>query len=137
MNRYIAPALILACFLFLMGMGDLGGGPGPVEKIPVPEKNFSAGVVDRDGVQAALQSFSFGGKVFIVGKYGSAEIAVPFEKIAEVQFQGQEGSEIVVKVLLRDQKTVLVKIDKQAKFFGKTDFGSYQIEAKDLKSIRF
>ncbi len=137
MNRWIAPGLIVICFLFLMGMGELGGTAGPVEKIPVPEKNFSVGVLDRDGVHTALQSFSFAGKVFLAGKYGSGEVTIPFEKIAEIQFQGQEGSEIVVKVLLRDQKSVLVKIDKQAKFFGKTDFGSYQIEAKGLKSIRF
>jgi len=42
-----------------------------------------------------------------------------------------------VQVILRDQKSVQVKIDKRVKFFGKTDFGTYQIEAKDLKSIRF
>jgi hypothetical protein len=136
MKKYIAPIIILCAFLLLLGMGELGGGPTPIDKIPVPAKNFSAGVLDRLGVQTNLQSFSFEGKIFLVGTYGSASITIPFEKISEIQVQGPEGSEIGFRVILRDQKTVQVKVDKRAKFFGKTEFGTYQIEAKDLKSIQ-
>jgi hypothetical protein len=118
-------------------MGELGGGPAPVDKIPTPEKNYSAVLLDRQGVQTTIQSFSFEGKIFLAGKLGSASIAVPFEKIAEIQFQGQEGSETTASVVLRDQKTVQLKMDKRSKFFGKTDFGTYQVEAKDLKTVRF
>jgi hypothetical protein len=137
MKKYAVPAALLACFFFLLGMGDLGGGPAPIDKIPTPEKNFSATVLDREGMQTTLQSFSFEGKIFLAGKHGSASIAVPFDKISEIQFQGQEGSEMAARVILRDQKTVPVKVEKRSKFFGKTDFGTYQVEAKDLKSIRF
>ncbi len=137
MKKYIAPAILLCCFSFLLGMGELGGGPTPVNKIPAPEKNYAAEVIDRLGVQTALQSFSFEGKIYLAGNYGSASVTVPFEKIGEIQFQGPEGNEIGAKVILRDQKTVQVKVDKRAKFFGKTDFGTYQVESKDLKSIRF
>jgi len=137
MKKYIAPAIILLCLSFLLGMGELGGGPTPIDKIPAPEKNYSAGVIDRTGVQTNLQSFSFDGKIFLVGNYGSASVTIPFEKIGEIQFQGTEGNEMGMRVILRDQKTVQVKVDKRAKFFGKTEFGTYQIEAKDLKSIRF
>ena len=136
MKKYLAPAVVLASLIFLLGMGELGGGPSPIDKIPAPEKNFSAAVLDREGVQTALQSFSFEGKTFLAGKHGSASIAVPFEKIAEIQFQGQEGNEMNVRIVLRDQKTVPIKMDKRSRFFGKTDFGTYQIEAKDLKTIR-
>jgi hypothetical protein len=136
MKRLLAPAAVLISAFFLLGMGELGGGPAPIDKIPTPEKNFAAAVVDREGVQTTLQFFSLEGKIFLAGKHGSASIAVPFEKIAEIQFSGPEGSEIQVRVLLRDQKSVPVKIDKRSKFFGKTDFGTYQIEAKDLKTIR-
>ncbi len=136
MKKYMAPAILLACFFFLLGMGELGGS-APIDKIPAPEKNFSAAVLDREGVQTTLQSFSFEGKIFLAGKHGSASIAVPFEKIAEIQFQGQEGSETSFRVVLRDQKNIPIKVDKRSKFFGKTDFGTYQVEAKDLKTIRF
>jgi hypothetical protein len=137
MKKFMAPAVLLTCFFFLLGMGELGGGPTPIDKIPTPEKNFSATVLDREGVQTTLQSFSFEGKIFLAGKHGSASIAVPFEKISEIQFQGPEGSEMSARVILRDQKAVPIKVEKRSKFFGKTDFGTYQVEAKDLKSIRF
>jgi hypothetical protein len=137
MKKYIAPVIIFGCFFFLLGMGELGGGPTPIDKIPAPEKNYSAGVIDRVGVQTTLQSFSFEGKIFLAGNYGSASVTIPFEKIAEIQFEGPEGNEMGVKVILRDQKTIQVKVDKRAKFFGKTEFGTYQVEGKDLKSIRF
>jgi hypothetical protein len=136
MKKFLAPAVVLASFIFLLGMGELGGGPTPIDRIPAPEKLFSAALLDREGVQTTLQSFSLEGKVFLAGKHGSASIAVPFENIAEIQFQGQEGSEMNVRVVLRDQKTVQIRMDKRSRFFGKTDFGTYQIEAKDLKTIR-
>jgi hypothetical protein len=136
MKKIAAPAVLLACFFFLLGMGELGGGSTPVDKIPTPEKLFSAAVVDREGVQSTLQSFSFEGKVFLAGKHGSASIAVPFDKISEIQFQGQEGGEMIARVALRDQKSVSLKVEKRSKFFGKTEFGTFQVEAKDLKSVR-
>jgi len=40
-------------------------------------------------------------------------------------------------VSLRENKSIEISIDKSAKFFGKADFGSFQIEGKDLKSIHF
>jgi hypothetical protein len=137
MRKIAAPVVLLSCFLFLLGMGELGGGSAPVDKIPTPEKLFAAAVVDREGVQSTLQSFSFEGKIFLAGKHGSASIAVPFDKISEIQFQGQEGGEMIVRVALRDQKSVSLKVEKRSKFFGKTDFGTFQVEAKDLKSVRF
>ena len=87
-KRGAAPAALLACFFFLLGMGELGGGSAPVDKIPTPEKLFSAAVVDREGVQTTLQSFSFEGKIFLSGKHGSASITIPFEKIAEIRGEG-------------------------------------------------
>jgi hypothetical protein len=137
LKKFAVPAVLLICFFFLLGMGELGGGPTPIDKIPTPEKNLSAMVLDREGVQTTLQSFSFEGKIFLAGKHGSASIAVPFDKISEIQFEGQEGSEMGARLILRDQKTVLIKVEKRSKFFGKTDFGTYQVEAKDLKFIRF
>jgi uncharacterized protein involved in tellurium resistance len=119
-----------------MGMGELGGAV-PADKIPVPEKNFNTLVIDREGIQTALSQFSFDGKVSLGGKRGSATVAIPFEKISQVELQGQEGSEVLAKVTLLDQKSIEVKVDKRSKFYGKAEFGTFQIEIKDLKSIRF
>jgi len=136
MRKYFAPFVIFSSFLFLMGMGDLGG-TAPVDKIPVPEKNFAVRVIDSQGIQTSLSQFSFEGKVFLAGKRGSATVTIPFEKISHLDLQGQEGNEALATVILRDQKKIEVKVDKRSKFYGKAEFGTFQIDMKDLKSVSF
>jgi len=136
MKKNFAVVTVLLSLLFLFGMGELGGSP-PSEKIPLPEKNFSVLVVDREGIQTSLSQFSYEGKVFLSGRRGSATVAIPFDKILEVQFQGQEGTEKLARVSLKDQKIVEIKLDKRSKVFGRAEFGTFQVEVKDLKSIRF
>ncbi|MBI5968321.1 MAG: hypothetical protein HY882_10760, partial [Deltaproteobacteria bacterium] len=70
-------------------------------------------------------------------KRGSATVSIPFGKISHVQLQNQEGSETLAKVSLRDQKSIEVRLDKRSKFYGQAEFGTFQIETKDLKSISF
>jgi hypothetical protein len=136
MKRFLAPMVILSSLLFLMGMGELGGS-APANKVPSPEKNFSAKVTDREGIQTSLSQFSQEGKIFLAGKRGSAAITVPFEKISQIQFQAAEGNEIPAKLTLRTQEALELKVDKRSKFYGKADFGTFQIDAKDLKAISF
>ena len=64
MKNIFASAAVFICFLFLMGMGGLGGS-GSVEKIPEPSKKFKVVVVDRQGVKTSLVQFSHEGKVFV------------------------------------------------------------------------
>ncbi|MDP3040937.1 MAG: hypothetical protein Q8O18_13845, partial [Deltaproteobacteria bacterium] len=107
------------------------------DKIPEPKKNFSVVVIDRQGVKTSLSQFSHDGMVVIAGKRGSADVAVPFEIISQVQFQGQEGNKILLEISLREPKRVEIRVDKLSKFYGKAEFGTFQIEAKDLQSINF
>jgi len=136
MKKYVGPVIIFSSLLFLMGMGGLGG-PGLVEKIPVPAKNFNARVIDHQGVQTSLSQVSFEGNVFLVGKRGDAIVTIPFERISQVEIKGPVGNEVVVVAILRNQEKVEVKVDRYLKFYGKADFGTFQIESKDLKSISF
>jgi len=136
MKKYWAPIIIFSSLLFLMGMGELGGAPA-VDKVPAPGKNFTVSVVDREKVQTSLSQFSHEGKVFLSGKRGSATVTIPFEKISQVQFQPQEGKETLAEVSLREGKSIELKMEKQSKFYGKAEFGTFQVEIKDLKSVRF
>ncbi len=136
MKKFIAAVGVMISFLFLMGMGGLGGN-SPIDKIPEPKKNFSVVVIDRQGVKTSLSQFSHDGMVVITGKRGSADVAVPFEIISQVQFQGQEGNKILLEISLRERKRVEIRVDKLSKFYGKAEFGTFQIEAKDLQSINF
>ena len=138
MKRCFAVTALLSSLLFLMGMGGLGG-QAPVEKVPVPEKNFNARIVDREGVQTSLSQVNFEGKVFLVGKRGDATVTIPFEKISslDITVTGQQGNEVLYVVSLRGKEKTEIKVDKISKFYGKADFGTFQIESKDLKSISF
>jgi len=136
MQRILAPIVVLSAFLLLMGMGGIGG-PTEVGKVPVPDKNFNVRVTDQKGVVTSLSQFSQEGKVFLVGKRGDATVAIPFEKITQIQFEALEGKDIEAKVSLRGLETGDVKLEKQAKFYGKADFGTFEILAKDIKSISF
>lgn len=136
MKKFIAAVGVMISFLFLMGMGGLGGN-SPIDKIPEPKKNFSVVVIDRQGVKTSLSQFSHDNMIVIAGKRGSADVAVPFEIISQVQFQGQEGNKILLEISLREPKRVEIRVDKLSKFYGKAEFGTFQIEAKDLQSINF
>ncbi len=136
MKRFLASMALFSSFLFLMGMGELGGS-APANKIPSPEKNFAVKATDREGIQTSLSQFSQEGKIFLAGKRGSATVAIPFEKISQIQFQAAEGNEIPAKLTLRNQESLDLKVDKRSKFYGKADFGTFQIDAKDLKAVNF
>ena len=136
MKKFLAPMALFSSFLFLMGMGELGGS-APANKVPSPEKNFAVKVTDREGIQTSLSQFSQEGKIFLAGKRGGATVTVPFEKISQIQFQGAEGNEIPAKLNLRNQESLDLKVDKRSKFYGKAEFGTFQIDAKDLKTIHF
>jgi hypothetical protein len=136
MKRFLALILIFSSLLFLMGMGELGGSV-PANKIPSPEKNFGVRVTDREGTQTSLSQFSQEGKIFITGKRGEAIVTVPFDKISQIQLHDGEGNEIQAKLTLRNQESLDIKVDRKAKFYGRADFGTFQIEAKDLKTVMF
>ncbi len=136
MKNIFASTGIFICFLLLMGMGGLGGS-APADKIPEPPKKFTVVVVDRQGVKTTLGQFSHEGKVYIAGKRGSANVTSPFEIISQVRFKDQEGKDVVAEIQMREQESVDIRVDKRSKFYGKAEFGNFQIEAKDLQSINF
>ncbi len=128
--------LLGVAYLFLMGMGELGG-TAPLEKIPIPAKDFKVEIVDQLGVKTNLSNFSQEGKVVLAGKRGQAQIAIPFEIISKAEFLKLEGQEVILKVSLREFKSYEIKIEKKSKFFGQADFGPLRIDAQDLKAINF
>jgi len=137
MKRFLILILVLGLSFFLIAMGELGGTPA-ASKIPSPEKNFTVRVMDRQDIQTSLNQFSQDGKVHLAGKMGSATVTIPFEKISQVRFPPpSQGNDPPATVLLKDQKQIEIQLERRSKFYGQADFGTFQIEAKDLKSIRF
>ena len=132
----ISSAILIGSLLFLLGMGELGG-KAPMDKIPEPGNNFSVKVLDIQEIQTLLAHFSQDGNIFLEGKRGKASITIPFEKISQILFLNVKGDEISAKISLRNGESLEITLYKKVKFSGKAQFGTFQIEAKDLKSIRF
>lgn len=125
-----------ATCLLLMGMGEMGG-TAPLEKIPIPAKDFKVEIIDQIGVKTNLTKFSQEGKVVLSGMRGQAQIAIPFENISKIEFIKLEGQEVILKVSLREPKSYEIKIEKKSKFFGQADFGPLRIAGQDIKMINF
>lgn len=136
MKNYLGLFFWGAACLLLMGMGEIGG-TAPLEKIPIPAKDFKVEIIDQIGVKTNLTKFSQEGRVVLSGMRGQAQIAIPFEIISKIEFIKLEGQEVILKVFLREPKSYEIKIEKKSKFFGQADFGPLRIEVQDIKMINF
>lgn len=124
----------LTGFLLITGMGGLGGTP--TGKIPTPEKDFSATLIDKQDVVTKCKQVSRDGDVFFLGKKGRGTVTIPFEKVKTAEFENGKGVVIAVLKLI-DSQTIEIEMDKSQKFYGNVPFGTFQIEVTDIKKITF
>lgn len=113
-----------------------GGADNPT-RIPVPARVFSATVEDNAGTQVKVDKVTFDGEVFLFGKVGEGQAAVPFEKIEEVRFEptGETGTRIAF-VKLREGDSVRLVVESDLPCYGASAFGNYRIEVKDIRVVR-
>ena len=112
------------------------GGDSPPARIPVPAKVFRATVEDRGGTQLEVTRISYNGEIFLYGNFGAAQVTVPFDSIREAVFEdgGGEGKRIAA-ITSTDGQTLRITVDDDLLCYGKTEFGNYQIEVRDLRRI--
>ncbi|RJP59500.1 MAG: hypothetical protein C4549_02235 [Deltaproteobacteria bacterium] len=134
MKKGLYLVAFLTGFLLITGMGGLGGTPSG--KIPTPEKDFSATLIDKQDVVTKCKQISRDGDVFFLGKKGKGTFTVSFEKVKIAEFQNGKGVVIAVLKLI-DGQTIEIEMDKSQKFYGNVPFGTFQIEVSDLKKITF
>lgn len=134
MKKGLYLVAFLIGFLLITGMGGLGGTPSG--KIPTPEKDFSATLIDKQDVVTKCKQISRDGDVFFLGKKGKGTFTVSFEKVKIAEFQNGKGVVIAVLKLI-DGQTIEIEMDKSQKFYGNVPFGTFQIEVSDLKKITF
>jgi hypothetical protein len=113
-------------------MGVLGGGaPG---SIPKPAKNFAFTLVDLQGVETRLHEFSIEGSLYLSGHHGNGTASIPFDRIRVVRLQA-EGGELQARVELTDGTTVTVAVDGRKICYGRTSYGYFQIELRELEKM--
>jgi hypothetical protein len=113
-------------------MGVLGGGaPG---SIPKPARNFAVTLVDLQGVETRLHEFTIDGSLYLSGHHGKGTVSIPFERIRLVRLQA-EGEELQAQVELTDGTTATVTVDARKTCYGRTNYGYFQIELRDLQKM--
>ncbi|MEW6267368.1 MAG: hypothetical protein AB1641_30210 [Thermodesulfobacteriota bacterium] len=124
---------MIAVGLAVMGMSGLGGSEGPT-RIPTPDRNFGATIVDRADVHTQVTMFSIGGYTYFFGQRGKGQLAVPFELINRADFRvTPEGLEVVLN--LKDGQNVILNASRKQDCFGRTSVGNFQITLENIKMI--
>lgn len=119
-----------------LGLGGVGGAkPG---KVPIPDRNFTAEVTDRQGVVTRARQVSCGGETFLVGRRGETTLTVGFDRIRRVRFTApaEKSVEAIVE-MTGGGEPLRLRVDRDLVCAGMTDFGTVQVEAGDLQAIAF
>jgi hypothetical protein len=132
MKRHFCFLLMILSLPLLLGMGSQGGTPD--DKIPVPEKKFTATFVDQMDVTTQCTDVSIGGGTSLQGNIGEGTYTVSFENIREVVFR-QHAERLYGQVKMPDGNSIELVIGKDKKAYGRTKFGTFQIRLNDLKKM--
>ncbi|MBI5582544.1 MAG: hypothetical protein HY892_01850 [Deltaproteobacteria bacterium] len=133
MKRILLVALITTLGLSLMGMGKMEG-EGKPEEIPTPDREVTALIVDIEGVTLTLSQFSINGQTSLSGKLGAGKMAIPLAQVKTVTL-GAEAKILRARVDLADNQTVNLILDRGLTAYGRTRFGTYQVQLDQLKKI--
>ena len=122
--------------LGLLGMGALGGGGGQGTMMT---RDFHATLTDVDGTRIAVSRVNVGGEASIEGDVGRGRLRIPFESITSIRFApiGQDRDRVRAEVVLREGEPATLTVRGAATFYGQTSSGSYQIRARDLRTVDF
>lgn len=114
------------------------GGDAPPSRIPIPARDFSATVEDHGGTVVEVDRASYNGEVFLYGKIGAAQVTIPFEKIKTITFAPHEDKDTrAATATTLDGQVITVLVDDDLLCYGRTSYGNYSIEVKDLRRIQF
>ena len=135
MKRGLILTFIVTVALLCMGMGGLGGHPEGA--VPKTDARIQADLKDIDGITTNLNQFSMNGKTFLDALRGQGQLTIPFEQIDIITFSEVREKELKVDVKLKSGNVLTLAILADAKFYGSTGYGAFQIKAKDVFSIDF
>lgn len=135
MKRALGLLLVVALGICTMGMGTTGRGSG---KIPVPIKDFSAVIVDRQNVSTPVTQITFNGQTSLEGKRGEGSLTISFDRIRAVSFSAAgPGQRRAVVTLKEAKESVELMVDGQLKVTGQSRYGAFEITANNIQRIDF
>jgi len=133
MKRIALLLVVLAVVPLLTAMGSYSGD-GSTDKIPIPEKEFSATFVDQMDVVVECRDASIEGKTFVEGKKGEGVYIVDFDRIKQVNFRMQENR-LYGNIILKDGNSLELVLNKERKAYGRAKYGMFQVKLSSLKQM--
>lgn len=135
MKRSLRLLLVVALGITALGMGTTGRGPG---EIPVPNKNFSAVIIDRQNISTPVTQISFDGQTSLRGKRGEGSLIVPFDRIRSISFgpAGPDQRRAVV-TFKGSKESADLTVGGQLKVYGESRYGAFEITANNIQRIEF
>lgn len=125
--------LLTVIFAFsLLGMGSFD--EEIPNKIPEPDENFSAKIIDQHDISSDITHFSLDGLTFVSGKRGGGFISIPFTNIRRIDFI-KKGGDQFANVIMENGAEVELKMDDDGTFYGRLSYGLFSIKIGEVKKI--
>jgi len=136
-TRKLIDGIVKTTVMLMIGLCTVGmGGVGEekLTKIPEPDDNFSATLIDQRDVSSRITLFSLEGQTFLSGKRGGAMVSIPFENIKEINFYAR-GRDIFAMVTMKKEPQVELEMEKDRVFYGQLSYGLLSIKVEYAKRI--
>jgi len=134
----LAPLLVLALAAPVMAVATGFGGTDAPTRIPLPARVFNATVEDVSGTSVDVTRISFNGEVSLYGTVGEGQVAIPFEKIADLRVEPSgEATHRVVLAKMLTGEAIRVVVESDVPCYGDTTYGHYKIDFEKLRKVTF
>ncbi len=130
-------AFFSLCLVFFMGILTAFANAA-VPDAAEAEIDYRATIRDDQDIATKVSKPAWDGDEFFTGARGKGTITISFAKVKKVVFMGSAGpSKTDFQVTLKNGDVIAVTFDNDARFMGKTNYGTYRILARNIKEISF
>jgi len=126
---------LVIAFFIITGMGGLGGEDET--KLPKTPENFMISLLDTEGYSAKLSHVSISEGLYLSGNIGKGKHIINFNEIKKIVINPINDKEIQAKVYFKDGTETVISTNGKYKLKGRSKYGIFIIELKDVKEINF
>lgn len=126
-----------AAFTAFLSMPGLGGGEEDGIDVPAANEIWTATLTDNTLTDTPLEEFSWDGYAHMMGTLGAGSISIRFTDISRIEFEPLEKNKSLALVTLKTGQVKKIGVDGRISLYGKTGFGNFKVQIKDVKRIVF
>lgn len=122
-------------FLLLTGMGGLG--VDGENKLPKVTEKYAISLTDMEGYTTKLTEVSLNDNVYISGFVGKGKHVIGFNEIKKIVISPLNEKDVEVKIYFKDGNANTIITNGKSTLKGKSKYGVFIINLKDIKEITF